>query len=144
MKQKIFPDLEGQVLIEALEAQSNFTEITAIERTLSPEQIKEFALRGQKLQERKVEIEDHLAEYVKPLKEEIKDINAETKASARVTKKGYIESEEKVFWIPDFENRTMLAYDTNGELVKTRAMKREERQLTIVTDLNQATGTNGN
>lgn len=132
MQEKIFKELDGDALMQALQDTAYSTENAQVERTLTPEQKKQFAERQSALAERKTEIEDNIREYLTPLKEEVKSIDDERKEIGRTTKKGYITSNEKLFWMQDFETKTMIAYDGSGELVKTRRMKQEERQMMVL------------
>lgn len=135
-KDKLFPELTGAALIDALDVHSVGQTTEEVEYTLTEEERARIAHRQSELSERETEIEDHLAEYTKPLKEEIKSIKAERKVHSRITKKGYQTSEQRIFWVQDFDNKKMLGYDSNGELVKTRAMRKQDAQMGIFNQQN--------
>lgn len=138
MDTRIFKELEGESLRQALADQAFATEKTQVERVLTSKQKTEYAARQGVLAERKTEIEDAVKAFVDPLKEEMKDIDEERKIIARTTKKGYTVTTEQVYWLQDFDAKQMVAYDGAGELVKSRRMKHDERQMAI------GSGDNGN
>lgn len=142
MKKQIFENLNGEERINALAANAASEQIESIERELSEMQVEAYKNRLNDILFRDVEIEDHLKAVVKPLKEERKDIRTETKSIVKTLRKGFIESEEKVYWMRDDEDRMMVAYDENGKYVRSRKMRPEERQTNII-DMAQRTGTNG-
>lgn len=129
MDTRIFKELEGESLRQALADQAFATEETEVERVLTTQQKTEYAAKQSAMAERKTEIEDEVKTFVDPLKEEMKEIDEERKRIARITKKGYTVTTEQVYWLQDFESKQMLAYDGAGELVKSRRMKQSERQL---------------
>lgn len=137
----LFEDLKGEELISALEANAFSSAEEVIERSLTPVDRVAYKDRLAAIQSRDVDIEEHVAEFMKPLREERKEIKSETKTITRTLKKGFVESTEKVFWMQDEEQRMMHSYDSNGEFIKSRKMRPEERQHRIVEMT--ATGTAG-
>lgn len=142
MKKQLFENLNGEERINALAANAASEQIESIERELSEMQVEAYKNRLNDILFRDVEIEEHLKAVVKPLKEERKDIRTETTSIVKTLRKGFIESEEKVYWMRDDENRMMVAYDENGKYVRSRKMRPEERQTSVI-DMTQRTGTNG-
>ena len=140
MKKQLFPELTAEQRQQALEANAHSQQIDSIERSLSEETITAYKDRLNTILFRDVEIEDHIKDVVKPLKEERKDIRTETKSIVKTLRKGFIESEELVFLMRDDDNRMMDIYDSNGEHVRSRKMRPEERQQAIVVPM---TGTHG-
>jgi hypothetical protein len=126
--EKLFQNMSASERTAAL-SQTAFTTTTEmVERELSPTQVDAYKSRQAELAERETEIEDWMNEHVKPLREEIKDIKTERKSISRTTKRGYIESEEVLYWIQDHDAKQMVAYDSEGNEIKRRRMKPEERQ----------------
>lgn len=140
MNKQLFENLNGEERINALAANAASEQIESIERELSEMQVEAYKNRLNDILFRDVEIEEHLKAVVKPLKDERKDIRTETKSIVKTLRKGFIESEEKVYWMRDDENRMMVAYDENGKYVRSRKMRPEERQTTV---LSMRTGTEG-
>jgi len=132
MDTRLFKDLEGESLLQALSDAALYAEETEIERVLTTQQKTEYAAKQSIMAERKTEIEDAVKAFVDPLKEEMKEIDEERKSIARITKKGYTVTTEKVYWLQDFEAKQMVAYDGAGELVKSRRMKQNERQTMMI------------
>lgn len=96
---KIFQNMSASERTAAL-SQTAFTTTTEmVERELSSTQVDAYKSRQAELAERETEIEDWMNEHVKPLREEVKDIKTERKSISRTTKRGYIESEEVLYWI---------------------------------------------
>lgn len=142
MKKQLFENLNGEERINALAANAASMQIESIERELSEMQVEAYKNRLNDILFRDVEIEEHLKAVVKPLKEERKDIRTETTSIVKTLRKGFIESEEQVYWMRDDDNRMMVAYDENGKYVRSRKMRPEERQTSVI-DMAQRTGTNG-
>lgn len=140
MKKQLFEELPEHQRAEALAANAHSEQIDTVERSLSDSQIGAYKDRLNTILFRDVEIEEHLKAVVKPLKEERKDIRTETKSIVKTLQKGFIESEERVFWMRDDENRMMHSYDENGEHIRSRKMRPEERQQAIIVPM---TGTHG-
>jgi hypothetical protein len=67
IEQRIFPELEGEKLIMALESSAAKTEVTVVERPLTVQQIQKHNERQAVMCEREMEIEDHIKEYCDPL-----------------------------------------------------------------------------
>lgn len=132
MEKQILKGLEGEALTRALEDNAYLVENAIIERTISHQKRAEFTERQNQLAERKTEIEDNIREYLTPLKEELKSVDDERRELARVTKKGFVESRELIYWVQDFADNVMIAYDGAGELVKSRRMQQSERQGSIL------------
>ena len=132
MEKNLFPELKGEELTSALEANAFSTVEETIERSLSPQQREQYKDRLSVIQQRDMDVEEHLKEFCDPLKAERKDIKTETRSIVKTLKKGYVESDERVFWMQDEENKMMHCYDANGEFIKSRKMRPEERQHRIV------------
>ena len=131
IEQRIFPELEGEQLRRALESSAAKTEIAVVERPLTVQQIQKFNERQAVISEREMVIEDEIKNFCDPLKAEIKDMKGERRSIAKTTKKGLIDSEEQVYWIADQDNKRMLQYGSDGELISSRRMAKEERQVNI-------------
>jgi len=125
---KLFQDMSLPERRVALSQMAHSTTTEMVERELSQAQIEAYKSRQAELAERETEIEDWMQEHVKPLRDEMKDIKTERKSISRTTKAGYIESEEVLYWVQDHDAKQMVAYDSEGNEIKRRRMKPEERQ----------------
>ena len=87
---------------------------------------------------RKNRLEAKIKATVEPLKEELKPINSDIKSSIKNLDQGGIDTYGNVYCFEDFELGLMGLYDDEGDLVGTRPLTRQERQLHINSDLNKA------
>lgn len=143
IRKPLFPELTGEALRQALIDNAYKMEQEAtIERSLTDAQRETYKNRMITIQTRDVEIEQHVEEYIAPLRAERKDIRKETKDIAKTMKKGFVESREPVYHFQNHEAREIETYDANGAFIRSRKMRPEERQTSTVIDMNTKTGTN--
>src|SRR5689334_18368800 len=96
-QEQLFPEMTPEQRVEAL-AQSAFrTTDETVVRALSPEQRRSFKDRMLTIQTRNQDIDKAIKAHNKPLKDEQKDIKAETNDIVNTMRKGKVESDERVF-----------------------------------------------
>jgi len=140
MKQKLFPEIaDPGVLIEALEAQC--TDIEANYKYVKPFSKKEHAetvLNVSRKMVDKKRLKAKMDDIIAPLKEEMKEIESNLKSDVKNLDQGGITTHGKVYCFPDWDSNLMGIYDELGNLVDTRPLLREERQMHISSQINKA------
>lgn len=142
MERTLFHNIPaGDERIAALKEHAASTTHDDVERALTDGQRSRYKERLNIIQYRDKEIEEHLTEYTTPLKNERKDIKTETRSIVQTLKDGFTKQEETVYLFPDFENSQMHYYNSDGDFIKSRDMRPEERQTSIVQMDTNRTGT---
>lgn len=123
MKKQKFADLDPQLREDALRMHASQVERQEVDTIYSNEEINQMQGRITVLQMRNCEIEDNIAEYVKPLHEEAKSIKAETRSLVNSLKIGKKTETREVFIFNDSSNKTSEMYDIKGIMVGTRPFR---------------------
>lgn len=131
MEQKLFQDVPENEREAMLEANCHEREIMPVQKHFTEQEINEkrseylsnsIAIR-RAIEKLKLAKEVYASETKRPI-----DENNYLLQNIRM---GYIEVEEDVYLMADWENRTMLYYDKRGEFLKSRKMLPHERQTKI-------------
>lgn len=132
MKNQLFANLTPTERLEALVENSNKQVDETIERPLTDDQIQNNKDRVAEIQTSKQEIEEKITAFVTPLKGELKNIAAETAQIIKQLRLGFIESEERLFLFFDQQSGDVDYYDSEGNFVKSRRMRPDEKQQALV------------
>lgn len=140
MKNQLFANLTPTERLEALIENSNKQVDETIERPLTDDQIQNNKDRVAEIQTSKQEIEEKINAFVTPLKGDLKSIASETAQIIKQLRLGFIESEERLFLFFDQQSGDVDYYDSEGNFVKSRRMRPDEKQQALVFPID---GTNG-
>lgn len=131
LQPKIFQDIPADEREAMLEANSHDTETMPVQKFFTPEDLQDMRTEhvnnniiikraNEKLKKAQ---EEYKAETKKPI-----DDNTYLLANIRA---GYVEVDQQVYLMPDWDNRMMGYYDRFGEFIKSRRMTPDERQTKI-------------
>lgn len=123
MKNKKFAELEPAQRAEALRMHASQVERQTVDILYTEDEINQIQGRISVLQMRNCEIEDHIADFVKPLQEEVKSIKTETRILVGGLKVGCRQENREVFVFNNADKRISEVYDIDGKLIETREYK---------------------
>lgn len=115
----------------ALRNEATKVEIEMYTRNLTEGEIALAKDRFAALSMRKSQMEEEKKERVKEMNDEIKRVGKEAKDQLLRAIQRWETVTGKVYYIPNFEDGVMEMYDAEGELIHSRKLHPEERQLTI-------------
>ena len=132
MKSIMFESLTSDEIIDNLEAENcgvdeNYQFLKPFTDDEMEERERSFLDLSKDLENKEMEKKELLA----PIQEELNSLKKKTGNLRKDLARGGRQVTEKVYCFPDYENSLMGLYDTNGVLVGTRPMSRNERQLHI-------------
>lgn len=140
MKQGKFQELSATDRPHALEANANATTVEKVERQLTDQQRADMKNRIVTIDQRDLELTEEMQAFNEPRNKEKKTLATEKKTALKTLKKGFTEDEEKLYIFFDQDAGTADYIDVNGEIIKSRKLRPEERQTSIV-DFQERTGT---
>jgi len=132
MERQLFQNMSVADRIQMLKDNAERTEEFQYPRELTPDEILELkdelsseSITLSKLEEKKKE---SMAEF----KAEIKPVKAEEQRILQLLRTRSEEVEEKVYLLADQEEGMMCYYNSKGELVHSRLLRQNEKQLRMV------------
>jgi len=132
MERQLFQNMSVADRIQMLKDNAERTEEFQYPRELTPDEILELkdelsseSITLSKLEEKKKE---SMAEF----KAEIKPVKAEVQRILQLLRTRSEEVEEKVYLLADQEEGMMCYYNSKGELVHSRLLRQNEKQLRMV------------
>ena len=138
MEDRIFPDLEGEGLIEMLKNNCQKVDFAPVRTYFTPEELIDMKESISETSIIKNDLEEELAKISKDLRTQIKFHQGELKQVLKDVKKGYVEQDEEVYVMHDHSINKALVYNKRGELISSRKLHINERQHSIF-ELNQKT-----
>lgn len=143
MKIKMFENLSKQEVIDRLEAECIAIENKPYLRPFDNDELSNVKKQYADKSKESAMIQDEINKLTHPLKEEKKIIDLESKSIMQSIKDGGVFESGKVYIIPDYENKIMIEYSSEGTIVGTRQMTVKERQLHINSHLSFKVQSNG-
>lgn len=127
----MFADKDPATRLAMLNDNCTSTDTDLVKRFFTKDEIDEMKNDLSSTGIERSELEDHLKEESKILRDKIKALKATEKGLLKNLKRKFTEKTEQVFYFANQEEGIMCAYNTDGEFINSRKLLPSERQHSI-------------
>lgn len=131
MESKLFQELPENEREAMLEGNAHYTETMPVQKFFTPEDMTDMRREAADNQIKIIRANEVLRKAQEAHKTETKQPISDNTYLHTCLRHGFVEVEQQVYWIADWDNRMMICYDRFGVFIKSRRMLPDERQTKI-------------
>jgi hypothetical protein len=131
MESKLFQDVPENDREALLEGNAHYTEQMPVQKFFTPEDITDMRREATDNQIKIIRANEKLKKAQEEHKAETKVPISDNLYLHNCIRNGFVEVDQQVYWLADWDNRMMICYDRFGIFIKSRRMMPDERQTKI-------------